>query len=70
MELTKEEQDVINTLKRLAKRWPDSLWVFCGEGFNVMKMNEKGERAVTRNGGMDSAFVVATIDIDSDGGAW
>jgi len=28
MDPTKKEKNAINTLKRLAKRWPESLWLF------------------------------------------
>ena len=28
MELTKKEQNAINALKRLEKRWPETLWIY------------------------------------------
>ena len=44
VELTKEERNGINTLERLAKRWPKSLWLFVGEGtLSVQKLDDDGE---------------------------
>lgn len=70
-ELTKEEQNAINALKRLAKRWPKSLWLFYGDGtLCVMRRHEDGSRAETRSGGVDQDYVVDEIDIPGDGGGW
>jgi len=41
VELTKEERNGINTLERLAKRWPKSLWLFVGEvSLSVQKLDD------------------------------
>ena len=70
-ELTKEEQNAINTLHRLAKRWPNSLWLFvCESVLTVMRKTVKGNRAVKEDGYMDKAFVVDWVDIECDGGEW
>jgi len=38
MDLTKEEKNAIAALKRLAKRWPNTLWLFAdGGSVNVMR---------------------------------
>ena len=73
IELTDEERKAIASLKRLAKKWPESLWLFCGgqEGMAVMRMHEDGGHANHEGGGVDSEYHVDTINgIDSDGGDW
>ena len=71
-DLTKEEKSTINTLKRLAKRWPESLWIFSAPGgLHVMRYKQSGERAVMQNGAMDPNYIVDTISgIEHDGGDW
>lgn len=68
--LTRDEQAAIASLQRLAKRWPKTLWVYCGSGFYVMKTGPRGERVMTQAGGTDPKFVVAQLDIPQDGGDW
>jgi len=72
IKLTKEERNAIATLKRLADRWPASLWIFAGgDGqLSVMRLDGNSKKAVTNSGGFDPEYVVADIDIPSDGGAW
>lgn len=72
MELTKEETAAINSLKRLAKRWPKSLWLWSASGtLCVMRSSESGEHVVTANQGVDPSYTVAEISgIDNDGGDW
>jgi hypothetical protein len=70
-ELTREEKNAIQTLKRLAKRWPASLWLFSGNGeLNVMRYTEDGDRGRRWEGSIDPEYIVATIKIDNDGGDW
>ena len=70
-ELTKEERNAISTLERLAKRWPESLWLFSGSGrLWVMRKNAQGEQAYTPRGGNDQAYCVKHIEIENDGGDW
>ncbi len=79
IELTKEERNAINSLKRLAKRWPKSLWLFSAGGeLHVMKCNKAGDRAITPPGpnhflvteSVDPDFSVCTINVPNDGGDW
>ena len=71
-EITEEERKAIASLKRLAKKWPDSLWLFSASGtLCVMKYDEDGRRAVTSVGGVDQNYCVDTVDgITNDGGDW
>ena len=71
-ELTKEEKNAINTLKRLEKRWPDSLWLFSANGtLCVMRHGKNGEQVHTGTGeGVDSEYIITTINIHNDGGDW
>lgn len=71
MEITKEELSAIKALERLAKKWPDSLWLFCnGCSVHILKKNENGERVLTEGGGMDDGYVVGYVNIENDGGDW
>jgi hypothetical protein len=73
--LTAEEKRAIASLKRLAKRWPKSLWLFSdGVNLNIMKTNRKGAVVFRRdrpysNDLVDRRYVVAeVVGILSDGG--
>ncbi len=71
MERTKEEQKIINNLNRLAKKWPKSLWLFCdGNGVRVMRCGKNGEHVITSTGAMNPDYMLASINIDNDGGDW
>ncbi|WP_107328101.1 hypothetical protein [Agrobacterium pusense] len=74
IEPTEEERRAIATLKRLAKRWPDSLWLFSASGsLCVMRNRQDGQRALSGDSGQDGAdsdYCLATIDIPNDGGDW
>lgn len=68
IELTAEERRAISALKRIAKRWPQSLWLFSASGtLNVMKKSEGGS---VGSEAPDPARSVATIEIENDGGDW
>lgn len=70
-ELTKKEQNAINTLKRLGKRWPESLWLFSASGTLCVMRKKDGARVELPNWGVDQEFVVTTIPgIENDGGDW
>ncbi len=76
METTKAEARAINLLKKAARHWPDSLWLFAnGHSLYVMQKRD-GKRAmlhgryIHREGGVDPDYVVATLDIENDGGDW
>lgn len=78
MTITIEEEKIIKSLKRLAKKWPKSLWLFSASGtLCVMKCNKKGEQAMNQpsypgelNLGVDQEYVIDTIKIPNDGGDW
>lgn len=70
METTSEEEKAIRALRRLAKIWPNTLWLFSASGsLQVMKKNADGEKACV-GVGFDPDFSVETIDIENDGGDW
>jgi len=71
IKLTRREISVILALEKIANRWPSSLWIFSsGEELCIMRLNEDSERAMTQSGGVDQEYMVASISIPSDGGAW
>lgn len=68
---TPEEKRAIAALKRLAKTWPKSLWLFSASGsLCVMQKGEDGDRVRLPCGGADPAANLATINIENDGGDW
>ena len=71
MDITKEEELAIKVLKRVAKKWPKSLWLFSASGtLCVMKKNADGQTMMLPTLGVDPDYVVDTIDIENDGGDW
>jgi len=72
LDLTQEELASIRSLKRLAKKWPKSLWLFSGSGsLWVMKYKSDGSPGMTPSGGVDPDFSVDVIaGIPNDGGDW
>lgn len=67
-ELTPEERRAIATLTRLAKRWPQSLWIFAGRGgLDIMRCGPDGS-PVMKGESVDSEQVICTINIPADGG--
>ncbi len=76
MELTHEEKRAIAALKRVAKMWPKSLWLFSASGtLCVMRIDEYGHHAHTtdtagREGGINRDYFIDSINIDNDGGDW
>jgi len=78
--LTKQEKAAIRSLKRLAAKWPESLWLFSAAGkLHVMQYGKdetdtteefKYVEMLTRQGGVDQKYSVATIDIPNSGGDW
>ena len=70
-ELTKAEELVIELLKKAARHWPASLWIFAaGNQLHIMRKNEFGKVAVESNGSVDQNFVLESINIEADGGDW
>ena len=74
MDITKEEQSAIQKLKRVAKTWPKTLWLFSGNGeLCVMKKTSINTRSMRRLGTSDAYnpdYLVESIDIENDGGDW
>ena len=68
-ELTRAERNAISSLERLAKRWPETLWLFSASGsLLVMRNDECGGHAHTTDGTVDQNYILATINIPNDGG--
>jgi hypothetical protein len=68
---TDEERRSIDTMRRLARRWPRSLWLFSASGrLHVMRADEDGGHIHTPTDGVDPNYALATIDIPNDGGDW
>lgn len=71
IELTKAEELAIELLKKVERHWPDTLWLFAADGkLYIMRKDEKGQRAITGFGTMDSDFILDEINIEGDGGDW
>ena len=72
--LTDNEKKAIRALKRLAKIWPKTLWLFSANGnLNIMRFKEDGEQGEEKKfGGMDCDYLVDSIghEIPNDGGDW
>ena len=67
---TEEQQKAIASLKRLARKWPSSLWLFSGSGtLCVMAKSENGERVFSGQT-PDQRYVLDTVMIENDGGDW
>lgn len=65
------EEQAVKALQDLADRWPDTLWLFNNGDMHVMRLTADGEPAMTRSGGVDSDYCIATIDnLHSEGGGW
>jgi hypothetical protein len=70
-DLTSEEKKAISALKRIAKKWPDSLWLFSASGnLCVMRNDADGQNVMTPGGGVDQKYIVDKIEIPNDGGDW
>ena len=69
--ITQKEQKAINTLKKLSKTWPNTIWIFAADGkLNIMKKNEDNYPAMNNKGSVDQDYIIEMIDIDADGGDW
>ena len=70
-ELTKAEELAIELLKKAAIHWPKSLWLFAADGKLYIMRKESGQHAMTRfGGGVNQAFILDAIDIETAGGDW
>jgi hypothetical protein len=70
-ELSADEEKAIRSLKRLAKTWPKSLWLFSASGtLLVMRAGENGDHVHLPSDGVDPDYALTTIAIPNDGGDW
>jgi hypothetical protein len=71
MELTRQEELAIELLRKAARHWPKSLWIFAADNqLHIMKKDENGKIPTESDGGFDQSFLVDSIDIEADGGDW
>ena len=71
IEATHAEKKAIKALKRLARNWPTTLWLFAGSGpLCVMRKGKRGEQVHLPTDGVDPAYHLDSINIDNDGGDW
>ena len=75
--LNKKELKAIADLKKLASRWPKSLWLFCNgqNDISVMKMGLDGKQVMMHARknveGFDHDYMVDSIEgILTEGGDW
>lgn len=69
--LTDEEKKAIASLKSLAKKWPDSLWLYAADGgLWVMKKDGYGRHAINASGGVDPDYAIEIVRLEADGGDW
>lgn len=65
------EKRAIRALQRLARIWPEDLWIYAeGGSLHVMRLTAEGERGITGSGGVDPEYIVESVVIPSDGGGW
>lgn len=67
------EKQAVAALKRVAKRWPNDLWLFSASGrLHVMRKHPDGSRAIpgADDNGMDPSLRIDSINIENDGGDW
>lgn len=71
IELTKAEKTAIAELKRVAKVWPKSLWLWSANGsLCIMKCDKNNNPIYNKYGAVDSDHIVDKINIYNDGGDW
>lgn len=72
--LTEAEKSAVRRLKRLAKAWPKTLWLYsAGGSLHVMQTDANGDQAMGAGllgEGVDPDYSVITINIPNDGGDW
>ena len=67
--MTVDEKKAIDALRRLAKKWPDTLWIFAdGNSLHVTRCGADGEHVMLSHGGVDPDMIVESINIPNDGG--
>ncbi len=67
--MTVDEKKAVDALRRLAKKWPDTLWIFAdGNSLHVTRCGKDGERVMLPTEGVDPDMIVESINIPNDGG--
>ena len=72
IELTADEKLALSALKRLAKRWPKTLWIYSGDGgAMVLKTGSDGKKAKLGDT-IDPNYIVGHVPgaMHIDGGVW
>ena len=74
-DLSLEEIKAIKALKRIAKNWPGTLWLYSAAGtLWVMRKNDNGKYAIGGENpsqeGFDPDSAVDKINIENEGGDW
>ncbi len=70
---TKKEAAAIERLRDALENLPASMWLYAAAGsVHVMKLDKTGQRAMAdnRSVGYSQDYIVASIDVASDGGDW
>lgn len=72
VELSKEELRAIRRLKKLAKEWPSTLWLFSEGSMHVMRYGPDGKQMTEGpQGSVDQLYTVATImGLPAEGGGY
>ena len=70
MNLTKKERAAIRALEKVAKIWPDSLWLLSSSGSLWVMKKKDGKRVMGESGIYNSDYVMTDIYIENDGGDW
>lgn len=69
-ELSQREASAIAEIQKLARRWPESLYLASmGGTLHVMRKNEDGEHAMEGDQ-LDQDYIVDTVRIENTGGDW
>ena len=67
---TAKEVRAVAELRKLAKNWPKSLWIFAPGDYLYVLRTVNGERVYNADGGVDQSHIVDYVAVPSDGGEW
>lgn len=65
-----DEDLAVDLLKKIARHWPETLWIFAADERLYVMRKKNGKRAMTDRGGVDQDYIIAQVDIEADGGDW
>ena len=60
----------IKDLQNAVINFPESLWLFSASGTLCVMKKKDGDRVMLLDGGVDPDYIVATVDVENDGGDW